>query len=67
VSDEEPTTEELKLRQLRREVEERELAADADTEADTGSHQRRADKARYLREKLEQREEAERRAELEDG
>ncbi len=64
--DDEPTTEELKLRQLRREAEERAYAADADTDAETGSHERRADKARYLREKLEQREQAERRAGLPD-
>jgi hypothetical protein len=35
-------------------------------EAETGSHQRRADKAHYLREKLQEREESERQAALDD-
>lgn len=64
--DDEFTTEELKIRQLRRELEERERARDADTEEGTGSHERRADKAEYLRKKLEEREQAERKAEVED-
>jgi hypothetical protein len=60
----EPTTGELRLAQLRRELEERERAEKAETGEDTGSHERRADKAAYLREKLEQRERAEREAGL---
>jgi hypothetical protein len=64
--EEEPTTQELKIRQLKRELEERDRAEGADTAAGTGSHERRADKAAYLREKLEEREESERLA-GEDG
>jgi hypothetical protein len=60
VPDDDPTTQELKIRQLRREVEERDRATEADTAEGTGSHKRRADKAEYLREKLEEREKAER-------
>jgi hypothetical protein len=60
----EPTTGELKLAQLKRELEERERAEQSETQEDTGSHRRRADKAAYLREKLEQRERAEREAGL---
>jgi hypothetical protein len=60
VAGDEPTTEELKIQQRKRELEERERAAEADTDEGTGSHQRRADKAAYLREKLEERERAER-------
>ena len=62
---EEPTTGELKLEQLKRELAEREMAEkEAD---DTGKWERRADKSSYLREKLEQREEAERRAAEEES
>jgi hypothetical protein len=66
VSDEEPTTQELLVRQLKREIEERERAGRADTDTGTGSHLRRADKAEYLRKKLEERKESERRAGLGD-
>lgn len=61
-----PTTQELKVRQLQREVEERERAREAETDEGTGSHKRRADKAEYLREKLEEREKSERDAGLLD-
>lgn len=64
--DQDPTTQELKVRQLQREVEERERAREADTDEGTGSHKRRADKAEYLREKLEERERSERDAGLTD-
>jgi hypothetical protein len=59
---EDPTTEELRLAQLRREAAERELAERAPDEEDTGQHEARASKAAYLRKKLEERAEAERRA-----
>jgi len=62
----EPTTEELKVQQLKRELEEREQAQQAETDEGTGSHQRRADKAEYLRQKLEEREESERQAGIGD-
>jgi hypothetical protein len=58
---EEHTTEELKIIQAEREAEERELAQSALDEEEAAQHERRADKARYLREKLEAREESERR------
>jgi len=66
VEDPEPTTEALKHQQAGHELEEREREADSDTGSEADSHRRRADKARYLREKLEQREESERRAARED-
>lgn len=55
-----PTTEELRLSQLRRERREREAAERDDEEA--AVHARRAERAAYLREKLEQRARAEREA-----
>jgi hypothetical protein len=62
-----PTTQELRLDQLRREQAERERAEKGVSADDTGQHERRADKASYLREKLEERAEAERRAVDEDA
>jgi hypothetical protein len=62
--EEDPTTQELKVSQLKRETDERRQATEADTDEGTGSHERRADKAGYLREKLEEREESEREAGL---
>ena len=58
--DEDPTTEELRVEQLTREAEERERARAADSPDETGQHERRAEKADYLRRKLEERSEAER-------
>ena len=58
---EDPTTEELRLRQARRERDERQSEDEASTEESTEAHRRRADKAAYLREKLEERAESERR------
>ena len=63
---EDPTTEELRLDQLRREEAERERADSAVDPEDTGQHEARAAKAGYLRAKLEERAEAERRAAAED-
>ena len=61
---EDPTTQELRIAQLRREEAERRAAEDTGeiTEEDTGTHEARASKAAYLRQKLEERAEAERRA-----
>jgi hypothetical protein len=59
---EDPPTEELKLRQLAQEHAEREQLADAENEAEAERHRRRADKAGYLRQKLEERERSEREA-----
>ena len=63
-----PTTEtqELRLAQLKRERAERESAVDEPTEEGVEKHVRRADKAAYLKEKLAERAEAERRAQEED-
>lgn len=63
---EDPTTQELRLDQLNREKDEREQAERATDPDDTGQHEARAAKAGYLREKLEERAEAERRAAAED-
>lgn len=62
-SDDEPTTGELRAVQVSRESQERRAAEQADTEEETAQHDRRAEKSAYLREKLEEREEAERKAE----
>ena len=63
MADEEHTTQELKIVQADREFDERERARAAVDEDEAAQHERRADKARYLREKLEEREESERRLE----
>lgn len=57
---EDPQTAELKIEQLRREADEQQRASEANDEEETAQHARRADKARYLREKLEERAESER-------
>jgi hypothetical protein len=59
VSDE-PDTEELRQVQSRRAAAEEELASAGADEQETAQHERRAEKARYLEEKLEQRAESER-------
>ncbi len=67
--DKDPTTEtqELRLTQLRRERAERDAAVEEETDEGVEKHARRADKAAYLKEKLAERAEAERRAEQEDS
>jgi hypothetical protein len=62
MSSDEPTIEQLKRQQIDQERAERERLAQADTEADADRHRRRAEKAHYLRSKLEQREQADRAA-----
>jgi hypothetical protein len=57
---EDEQVEELKRRQLAQERAEREALEDADSAAEARTHERRADKARYLREKLTERERADR-------
>jgi hypothetical protein len=54
MSDDEPTTETLRLDQLRRERDERDRAQQAETPAEERAADRRADKAAYLREKLDE-------------
>ncbi len=65
--EEDPITQELRVRQIRREGAERELAEQAPTEDAAEEHGRRAEKNAYLRERLEQRAEAERQAAREDA
>ena len=61
MSDTDPKTEELKLTQLEREQAERRRAETAPDDDEAAQHERRADKARYLAEKLEERADSERR------
>ena len=56
---EDPTTREHRIRQTERESLERSQAEKAETEEETEEHARRAEKAAYLREKLEERADAE--------
>jgi hypothetical protein len=60
MSEDERTTEKLKLRQQEQETAEHRAVSESETEAEGETHKRRADKARYLREKLEQQEQADR-------
>jgi hypothetical protein len=60
VSESDPKTEELKLTQLERERAERRRAETAPVEDEAVQHERRAEKARYLVEKLDERAESER-------
>lgn len=52
---EDPETQELRLDELERERAEREAAREADAPREEHTHERRADKHAYLREKLEER------------
>jgi hypothetical protein len=58
MSPDDPTTEELKAVQVDRERTERELEKEAAEEAERRAHARRADKASYLAEKLDEQAEA---------
>jgi len=63
MSEEDPQTGELRIQQMRREVQEREQAERGDDDdPTTDQHEARATKARYLRKKLEDRADAEREA-----
>jgi hypothetical protein len=55
-----PSTEELRAVQAEREEAERELAERAPDEREERTHERRADRAAYLREKLDEQAEADR-------
>jgi hypothetical protein len=57
---EDPKTGELRKAQLTREANEREHAEHALDEDEASTHERRAEKAKYLREKLEERADSER-------
>jgi hypothetical protein len=50
-----PKTEEMKLEQLRREKGEREQADEATDSHEAVTHERRAERAAYLKEKLDER------------
>lgn len=66
--DDEPSTERLRVEQVMLERAEREQAqATPDDDPATEQHTRRADKAAYLREKLEERAKSERDADGERG
>ena len=54
-SDEQHDTKELRLREARVEADEREQQRAAENEDEARTHARRADKAAYLKEKLEER------------
>ena len=58
--DTEPTTEELRAVQADRERAEREMADAAPDPLEERTHERRAERAAYLREKLEEKAESER-------
>ena len=60
--EEDPVTTEHRIRQARKEADEREELEHAVTDEEAEQHARRADKAAYLREKLEERAESEREA-----
>ena len=60
MAEEQHKTEELKIVQADREAAEREAAQSAVDEEEVAQHERRAEKARYLKEKLEDRAESER-------
>jgi hypothetical protein len=53
-------TEDLRSEQERKRAEEARRAREAESEEDTKTHQRRAERSDYLREKLEERAESER-------
>ena len=59
MAEEKDSTEELERAQAERERAERDQAAAADEEPETRTHERRADKAAYLRDKLEERKRSE--------
>jgi hypothetical protein len=58
--EDDPTTQQLRAVQADREVEERERAKDAPTDTEQLAAVRRAEKAGYLKEKLEEKAESER-------
>ncbi len=61
-----PPTEQLEALQRERELTERERADDAPDEHESAQHERRAEKAGYLRRKLQQRAASEREASRRD-
>lgn len=66
MNEERHETEEMRIEQAKREEHERRLAEDDPTDPGTATHSRRADRAAYLKQKLAERAESERRAAEED-
>ena len=66
MAEEKPETRELRIKQKQRETTEIEALKQSDLDDEKAQHARRADKAAYLRGKLEERAEAERRVEEEE-
>ncbi|CAA9484307.1 MAG: hypothetical protein AVDCRST_MAG17-358 [uncultured Solirubrobacterales bacterium] len=64
--EEDPTTQELRVSQIRRESAERDHAEQAPTDEAAEAHARRAEKTAYLRKRLEDRAAAERDAARDD-
>lgn len=58
MTDPEPTTQELRVLQAKREEGERAAADEAPNDADERTHRRRAEKASYLEQKLAEQEHA---------
>jgi hypothetical protein len=67
MSGDDPSVEDLRERQRQQERLEREQIPNSETGAEAARHERRADKAAYLRRKLEQRQRAERDADDDPG
>ncbi|MHB8658529.1 MAG: hypothetical protein ACYC91_11335 [Solirubrobacteraceae bacterium] len=65
--DEQPSSKELEHRQRERERREAQLAQLSPDEAEGAQHERRAEKARYLRERLKERVESEEDAAASEG
>lgn len=63
MSEDRKKTQEMTIEQATREEDERDLAAREPSDEGTATHQRRADKHAYLKEKLAERAESERRVE----
>jgi hypothetical protein len=66
MGEEKPETRELRTTQEKRETAEVEMVKDSQLDDEKAQHARRADKAAYLREKLEERAESERKLEEEE-
>ena len=66
MGEETPETRELRIKQEKRETAEFEAVKQSDLDDEKAQHARRADKAAYLREKLEERAESERKLDEEE-
>ena len=66
MGEEKPETRELRIKQEKRETAEFEMVKESKLDDEKAQHARRADKAAYLRQKLEERAESERKLDEED-